>query len=185
MVYKKRLKIIIAGQKEFAKNVLLSILSNTKVEVVGYVREPGNDVFSNIADMYKIKRFGLDSLPDHDIGITAHYFGRIPYEVTQAATYGWIGYHPSLLPRHRGRNAVKASIGDIIVGGSVYWLSEKWDKGHIAKQMWAWRDCDRPIDLWINTLSPIGVQLVSNVINDITNGIVIKTPQNENFATYC
>ena len=48
-----------------------------------------------------------------------------------AARLGGIGYHPSLLPRHRGIAAVEWTIreGDPIAGGTVYHLAERMDAG--------------------------------------------------------
>lgn len=42
-----------------------------------------------------------------------------------------VGYHPSLLPRYRGCNAVKWTVcfGDTVAGGTVYELDEKVDGG--------------------------------------------------------
>ena len=57
---------------------------------------------------------------------------------SRARACGGIGYHPSLLPRHRGIAAVEWTIleGDPIAGGSVYHLADGWDAGAIAAQDW-------------------------------------------------
>ena len=60
--------------------------------------------------------------PDTDLIITAHSHARIGKDALAAARLGGIGYHPSLLPRHRGKAAVEWTIkeGDPIAGGTVY-----------------------------------------------------------------
>src|SRR5258708_39892153 len=40
--------------------------------------------------------------PDTDLIVTAHSHARVTREALAAAKLGGIGYHPSLLPRHRG-----------------------------------------------------------------------------------
>lgn len=44
-------------------------------------------------------------------------------------------YHPSLLPLHRGQDAVEAATGgDKVTGGTVFHLDEGFDTGPIAFQ---------------------------------------------------
>src|SRR3954470_24910938 len=45
-----------------------------------------------------------------DLIVTAHSHARIAREALAAAKLGGIGYHPSLLPRHRGIAAVEWTI---------------------------------------------------------------------------
>src|ERR1700759_4999834 len=74
--------------------------------------------------------------PDTDLIITAHSHARIGKAALAAAKLGGIGYHPSLLPRHRGIAAVEWTVreGDPIAGGTVYHLAERLDAGGIAAQ---------------------------------------------------
>jgi methionyl-tRNA formyltransferase len=74
-----------------------------------------------------------------------------------------IGYHPSLLPRHPGRNAVRDTIaaGDAFGGGSIYRLTDEWDRGEVLAQ----ESCpvlpeDTPGTLWRRDLKPMGVRLM-------------------------
>src|SRR6185312_6481758 len=76
--------------------------------------------------------------PATDLIVTAHSHARISKEALAAARLGGIGYHPSLLPRHRGIAAVEWTVkeGDPIAGGTVYHLAERMDTGAIAAQEW-------------------------------------------------
>src|SRR6478672_4451443 len=58
--------------------------------------------------------------PNTDLFVAAHSHARVSKEALAAARLGGIGYHPSLLPRHRGIAAVEWTIreGDPIAGGS-------------------------------------------------------------------
>lgn len=59
-----------------------------------------------------------------DVILAAHAHVFITSAARQATRYGALGYHPSLLPRHRGRDAIRWALhmGDKVTGGSVYWL---------------------------------------------------------------
>src|SRR3977135_3285917 len=48
--------------------------------------------------------------PKSDLIVTAHSHARISKEARAAARLGGIGYHPSLLPRHRGQAAIEWTI---------------------------------------------------------------------------
>ena len=54
----------------------------------------------------------------------AHVF--VTAEARGKARLGALGYHPSLLPRHRGRDAIRWALhmGDVVTGGTVYWLDD-------------------------------------------------------------
>jgi methionyl-tRNA formyltransferase len=64
--------------------------------------------------------------PGTDLIVTAHSHARVDAAALAAAKLGGIGYHPSLLPRHRGIAAVEWTIreGDPIAGGTVYHLAD-------------------------------------------------------------
>src|SRR6202162_5049204 len=70
--------------------------------------------------------------------VAAHTHARVSREALARSRLGGVGYHPSLLPRHRGIAAVEWTIleDDAIAGGSVYHLSHGWDAGAIAAQDW-------------------------------------------------
>ena len=62
-----------------------------------------------------------------DLIVTAHSHARISKEALASAKLEGIGYHPSLLPRHRGIAAVEWTIRerDPIAGGTVYHLADR------------------------------------------------------------
>jgi len=66
--------------------------------------------------------------------VAAHTHARVSNEALARSRLAGIGYHPSLLPRHRGIAAVEWTIleSDPIAGGSVYHLADGWDAGAVA-----------------------------------------------------
>jgi methionyl-tRNA formyltransferase len=124
---------------------------------------------------------------DTDLIVTAHSHARIAREALATAKLGGIGYHPSLLPRHRGIAAVEWTIreGDPIAGGTVYHLADRMDAGAIAAQEWVFvKTGETARELWERALAPLGQKLLGEVIDYAkTHKTLPATPQDEQFAT--
>jgi methionyl-tRNA formyltransferase len=124
---------------------------------------------------------------DTDLIVTAHTHARIAREALATAKLGGIGYHPSLLPRHRGIAAVEWTIreGDPIAGGTVYHLADRMDAGAIAAQEWVFvKKGETARELWERALAPLGQKLLGEVIDYAkTHKTLQATPQDEQFAT--
>jgi methionyl-tRNA formyltransferase len=122
-----------------------------------------------------------------DLIITAHSHARIGKDALAASRLGGIGYHPSLLPRHRGMAAIEWTIkeGDPIAGGTIYHLADRMDAGAIAAQDWVFvKKGETARELWERALAPLGLRLLAEVIDSAkANGALPATPQDEQFAT--
>jgi methionyl-tRNA formyltransferase len=122
-----------------------------------------------------------------DLFVAAHSHDFIGKASRAATRLGGIGYHPSLLPRHRGRDAVHWTVymGDAIAGGSVYWLTDHVDGGPIASQDYCFvRPDDDASSLWRRDLFPMGVRLLAQVLRDLDEGHIVEVPQDESVATW-
>jgi methionyl-tRNA formyltransferase len=122
-----------------------------------------------------------------DLIVTAHSHARVSKEALAASRLGGIGYHPSLLPRHRGIAAVEWTIRakDPIAGGTVYHLADRMDAGAIAAQDWCFVGKDETArQLWERALAPMGQKLLAEVIDYAkVHGALPSKPQEEQFAT--
>ena len=122
-----------------------------------------------------------------DLIVAAHSHARVSGDALARSRLGGIGFHPSLLPRHRGIAAVEWTIqeGDPIAGGSIYHLAERMDAGAIAAQDWCFvRKGETARELWERALAPMGLNLLVRVIREATiSGKLPSTPQDEQFAT--
>ncbi len=122
-----------------------------------------------------------------DLIVTAHSHARVTKEALAVARLGGIGYHPSLLPRHRGIAAVEWTIreGDSIAGGTVYHLADRMDAGAIALQEWVFvKKGETARQLWERALAPLGQKLLGDVINYAkTHNSLPAKPQDEEYAT--
>ena len=125
--------------------------------------------------------------PDTDLIITAHSHARIGKDALAAAKLGGIGYHPSLLPRHRGKAAVEWTIkeGDPIAGGTIYHLADRMDAGAIAAQDWCFvKKGETARELWERALAPLGLKLLADVIDYVkVHKALPSKVQDEQFAT--
>lgn len=122
-----------------------------------------------------------------DIILAAHTHARVSDDALARARLGGIGYHPSLLPRHRGIAAVEWTIleGDPIAGGSIYHLADGWDAGAIAAQDWCFvAKGETARGLWERSLAPMGLALLSKVVHHArVHGALPSLPQDPTFAT--
>jgi glycine cleavage system regulatory protein/folate-dependent phosphoribosylglycinamide formyltransferase PurN len=122
-----------------------------------------------------------------DLIIAAHTHARVSDEALARSRLGGIGYHPSLLPRHRGIAAVEWTIleGDPIAGGSIYHLADGWDAGAVAAQDWCFvLKGETPRELWERALAPMGLALLSKVVHHARlHGVVPANTQDQRFAT--
>ncbi|MEZ5820298.1 MAG: formyltransferase family protein [Bradyrhizobium sp.] len=122
-----------------------------------------------------------------DLIVTAHSHARIGKDALAASRLGGIGYHPSLLPRHRGIAAIEWTIKerDPIAGGTIYHLADRMDAGAIAAQDWVFvKKGETARELWERALAPLGLRLLAEVIDSAkAKGALPATPQDEQFAT--
>lgn len=122
-----------------------------------------------------------------DILIAAHSHAFIGRHTRAKAGVAAIGYHPSLLPIHRGRDAIRWTIrdGDKVTGGTVYHLTERTDGGPIAAQEHLFVPPGSTAQsLWREHLAPLGVRLLLRVVADLAEGTRIEVPQDEKLATW-
>lgn len=122
-----------------------------------------------------------------DLIVCAHAHCYVTAGARARARLGAIGYHPSLLPRHRGRDAVRWAIHmrDAVTGGTVYQMDDRADGGPVLAQDWCfvWPD-DTPATLWRRDLGPMGIRLLVRVIDDLAAGTARATAQSEPLATW-
>ena len=129
-----------------------------------------------------------DAIPEGtDLILAAHTHARVSQEALGRSRLGGVGYHPSLLPRHRGIAAVEWTIlsGDAIAGGSVYHLADGWDAGAIAAQDWCFvGKGEAARELWERALAPMGLDLLARVVRHArAHGQLPAHAQDPRYAT--
>lgn len=189
------MRITLVGSRHFGVTTL-NMLRERGVEIARVVVHDGEDRLVGAA-----KAAGIEVVvqadprhvttseiaPDTDLIVTAHSHARVSREALHASKLGGIGYHPSLLPRHRGLAAVEWTIKerDPIAGGSIYHLADRMDAGAIAAQDWVFvRKGETARELWERALAPLGQKLLGEVIDYAkAHKSLPAKPQDEQFAT--
>jgi len=188
------MNIFLAGQRSFGAAVLDSFLKEKEIQMVGVSCPPDpEDPLYHLAKRKELTIIpsgflNADSLPSNvDLIVCAHSHDFIGRKTRLKSRLGAIGYHPSLLPLHRGRDAVYWTIrfSDKIAGGTVYWLNEGVDAGDIAAQDWCFVQAgDTPSSLWRRDLFPMGIRLLLQAVRDINQGVIVAIPQDNELATW-
>jgi methionyl-tRNA formyltransferase len=189
------MRITLVGSRHFGV-ATLNMLRDKGVEIARVVVHDGEDRLAAAARAAGIEVVVQanpklvtpeEIAPNTDLIVTAHSHARVSQHAVRAARLGGIGYHPSLLPRHRGMAAVEWTIreGDPITGGTIYHLAERMDAGAIAAQDWCFvRKGETARELWERALAPLGLKLLGDVIDyGKTHGKLLAKPQDEQFAT--
>lgn len=202
------MRVYLSGQKHFGLLVFEMLSGLPDVELVGVASPAWRDerlplfaeYHSNRVDRLRgaAERDGVpwleasqlcaDRLPKGvDLLIAAHSHAFVGKLTRQKLRIGAIGFHPSLLPLHRGRDAVRWAVKmrERVTGGSVYWLNDSVDAGPLAAQDWCHiHPDDTPETLWRRELQPMGVRLLGSVLNDLRRGVMVMVEQDEALATW-
>jgi methionyl-tRNA formyltransferase len=190
------MKIAIVGSRYFGAQVFEALRKEEGVAFSSVVAPAADDRLALAAQAAGIKVHVLENpkivpgaaiAAGTDLIVAAHTHARVSNEALAHSRLGGVGYHPSLLPRHRGIAAVEWTIqeGDPIAGGSVYHLADGWDAGAIAAQDWCFvAKGETARELWERALAPMGLELLAKVVQHARlHGALPAKAQDQRFAT--
>ena len=206
------MRLFIAGQKAFGAAVfelalraghqVVGVSAPPDAATVATTGEPLPDRLRAVAEAtgtpwLRAGALHAGTLPEGvDLIVAAHAHDYIGRATRLRARAGAIGYHPSLLPLHRGRDAVRWAIHnrDRVTGGSIYVLSDNIDAGPLLAQAHAFvRPEDTPETLWRRELFPLGLRLFARVLEHLDaaeragrlhEALASGAPQEEALATW-
>jgi glycine cleavage system regulatory protein/folate-dependent phosphoribosylglycinamide formyltransferase PurN len=190
------MKCALAGSRFFGATVFNALRQEAGVEFTRVIAPAADDRLALAAQAAGVPLHVLENpkiVPGEavaegtDLIVAAHTHARVSNEALARTRLGGIGYHPSLLPRHRGIAAVEWTVlqGDPIAGGSVYHLADGWDAGAIAAQQWCFvGKGESARELWERALAPLGLELLAQVVRHARDhGRLPAYPQDERYAT--
>ena len=122
-----------------------------------------------------------------ELNVMAFVTQIIPSRVLEFPPLKTIQYHPSMLPKHRGRSAINHAIvqGDAMTGVSIFWVDEGLDTGPILLQVPVEIGPDDTINsLYRDKLFPLGVQAISDAVKLVAAGQAPRHQQVEQDMTY-
>src|ERR1700677_1932390 len=136
------MKCTIVGSRYFGASVLQAFLADG-IEIAGVVAPAEDDRLAPAGRAAGVstvihenpKFVSGSAIPaGTDLIVAAHTHARVSDEALARSRLGGVGYHPSLLPRHRGIAAVEWTIleGDAVAGGTVYHLAARMAAGAIV-----------------------------------------------------
>lgn len=123
-----------------------------------------------------------------ELNVLASMTSFLPRAITDAPPYRSVCFHPSLLPRFRGGNAMQWQIilGEPESGVSVFVPDEGVDTGPIVVQKGGVtiEDTDTTGSLFFKKLYPLGVDALVEAVTLIASGSLEMTVQDETQATH-
>lgn len=184
------MRVIVAGTRSFGAAALKATIGAGH-EVLFVVSLPGDRLANEAIYDHRLPfRTRLDHQEIYDaradLIIGAHTHVYIGAKSRAAARRGALIGHPSLLPRHRGRDSVEWTIRmhDPITGFSWFFADRGVDTGPIAAQDWCFVDPTWDAsDLWRERLFPLGIGMLPGVLGEIERGAERRVPQDRRFAT--
>ena len=128
----------------------------------------------------------VDDPADSDVLLLANYRRMVKADVRALPRIGALCFHPSPLPRHRGRDAVywTVKMEDPTCGASWFWIDDGIDTGDVAAVVEIARPDQRPRDLYEDTLVPLGEMLLDAILTQLDRGFVPRFAQDESRASY-
>ena len=123
---------------------------------------------------------------DADLAIAPLLQTKITDEQIAKPRLGTLIFHPSLLPRHRGRDAIRwaYNLNETYTGATWFWADSGYDTGDICEQEVVAIGDKRPRDFYEQDIIPVAVRLLRYVLLDLKVGIVRRRPQSEASASY-
>lgn len=202
------MRIIYLGTPEFAVPTLEKLLSWPHAEVVALVTQPdrpagrGNHIFAPptkiIAESKKIPVFQPEKLsrsPEivqamqdlHPDILVMVAFGQIlKKEVLSMAPMGVLNLHGSLLPALRGAAPINWAIinGNKVTGNTTMFSDSGVDTGHMLLKQQVGITPDMTAEQLSETMSEAGAELVIETLDQLRQGILKPTPQDDSLATF-
>ncbi|MGA8572921.1 MAG: methionyl-tRNA formyltransferase [Desulfobaccales bacterium] len=195
------MRIALVGQAAFGADVLKGLLEHGH-EVPGVFCPPDrgarSDPFKEAAQAAGAPVFQPAHMRDPeayeamvalkaDLGVLAFVTDIIPPKVFNAPKLGSIGYHPSLLPRHRGSSAINWAVieGETHSGLTIFWVHQGIDTGDILLQKTVEiGPAETTGEVYFNKLYPLGVAALLEAVELIARGQAPRIPQDHSQSTY-
>jgi len=127
-------------------------------------------------------QFIIDLNPD--LMITAAYGQMLPKDLLDQITA--INVHGSILPTYRGGAPIQYALFDGLkqTGVTIMYMAYKMDSGDIIKQEKIDIEEEDNYQSLSIKLSHLGVKLLDEVLQDLSNGIINRVPQDERLITF-
>ena len=196
------MRIVVHGQQAFGKAVLEALLERGDDVVAVYAApdRPGGkaDPLAEAATEAGLPVFQPATFRDPevheafralepDLQVMAFVTMVIPESFLAIPTHGTIQYHPSLLPRHRGRSAINWPVieGETGTGLTIFWPDAGLDTGDVLLQKATPISPDETLGtVYFERLFPLGVEALLEAVDLVAAGNAPRLKQDDGLATY-
>lgn len=202
------MRIVFFGTDDISLPAFNALLASDEYEVVALVSQPdrqagrgrklkspvivelaraeGMDVIQKEHLKGKLTRQRINSY-GQDINIVFAYGCYIPSVIFNTPEHRTINIHPSLLPRHRGANPIRASLmcGDKATGVSIQFVEKKMDTGDVLASQDVRISEDEIYTELSGRLSLLAADLLMVTLARIEAAEINPIPQDEGEACEC
>ncbi|MDD4476799.1 MAG: methionyl-tRNA formyltransferase [Patescibacteria group bacterium] len=198
------MKIIFFGTREFAAEILKTLIESGEHEIpavftapdrpVGRKQEIQKSPVKILAEKNNIRIFQPENLKNisspfirHSLNVVCEYGLMIPKNILEEPEYKSINIHPSLLPKYRGASPIQTALinGETETGVSIMLMDEKMDHGPVlAQKAVKITNTDNYATL-AEKLLKTAKFLLLDTIRDWVEGKIRPEPQNDSDATFC
>ena len=121
-----------------------------------------------------------------DLGVVANFNQKVPETLCNYARYGFINFHPSLLPKYRGPNPFERVIlnGESQSGVTFHQITTDYDRGGILRQAPVPVSAHDSIGDLMNKSLVVARRMLSELLPAIEQEQVTVKEQSESEATY-
>ena len=123
---------------------------------------------------------------DCDLAVVVAYGKILPREMLEAASFGCVNIHGSLLPKYRGAAPIQWSVlnGEIRTGVTSILMSEELDAGDILLTKETEIGEEETSGELYSRLSELGAELLSETIDAILHKKIVRISQDHDAATF-
>lgn len=122
-----------------------------------------------------------------DLAIAPLLRRKISPEELRFPRIGTLIFHPSLLPVHRGRDAIRWAFHnhERYSGATWFWADDGYDTGDICEQeVLLIQSGERPRRFYERAVIPCAIRMLRFILQDLQAGIVRRRPQLQENSTY-
>jgi methionyl-tRNA formyltransferase len=192
------MRIVFAGERALGEKVLKSLIERGE-EVVGVCTPPGGAgakvveaakaagipvlLFENVKSAQFIDAYRAMA---PDLTVMAYVTKILPVEFFTIPTVGAIEWHPSIMPKHGGPNALNWPIiqGESKTGASIFWPDGGIDTGPILLTKEVDISPDDTVATVFGKLFPVSVAAMLEAVDMVKNGTAPRIAQDPSEVTY-
>lgn len=192
------MRMVFAGERALGEKVLKSLIQRGE-DMVGVCTPPGGPgakvvetataagipvlLFENVKSAQFIDAYKAMA---PDLTVMAYVTKILPVEFFTIPTIGAIEWHPSLMPKHGGPNALNWPIiqGEDKTGASIFWPDGGIDTGPILLTKEVEIAPDDTVATVFGKLFPVSVVAMLEAVDMVKNGTAPRIPQDPSEVTY-